>query len=84
MAARPFPAKDKLNICFAHVAYRMGQQFALRNTGIKSFEVRSVAELEQRIGEADVVVVSGFWRNEFIAKAPRLAFIQSISAGLDQ
>ena len=84
MPARTFPAKDKLNICFAHVAYRMGQQFALRNTGINSFEVRSLDELEKRIGEADVLLVSGLWRNEFIAKAPRLAFIQSISAGLDQ
>jgi phosphoglycerate dehydrogenase-like enzyme len=36
------------------------------------------------VGEADVLVVSGFWRNEFAAKAPRLRFIQSISAGVDQ
>src|SRR5262245_44350160 len=28
--------------------------------------------------------VSMLWRNEFIARAPRLAFIQSISAGTDQ
>jgi D-2-hydroxyacid dehydrogenase (NADP+) len=84
MTARILPAKDKLTICFAHVAYRMGERFALRNTGLKSFEVRNRDELEQRIGEADVLLVSGLWRNELIAKAPRLAFIQSISAGLDQ
>lgn len=81
---RTLPPKDKLNVCFAHVAYRMGERFALRNTGIKSFEVRSLDELERRISEADVLLVSGLWRNELIAKAPRLAFIQSISAGLDQ
>ena len=62
----------------------MGERFALRNTGLKSFEVRSPDELEARIGEADVLLVSGLWQNELIAKAPKLAFIQSISAGLDQ
>ena len=84
MAVRTLPAKDRLTICFAHVAYRMAERFALRNTGIKSFEVRSLDELAGRIGEADVLLVSGLWRNELIAQAPRLAFIQSISAGLDQ
>ena len=84
MATRTLPAKDRLTICFAHVAYRMAERFALRNTGLKSFEVRSPDEFAGRIGEADVLLVSGLWRNELIAKAPRLAFIQSISAGLDQ
>src|SRR4051812_37416456 len=84
MTARTLPAKNKLTICFAHVAYQMAARFALRNAGINAFEVRSLDELERRIGEADVLLVSGLWRNEFISKAPRLAFIQSISAGLDQ
>lgn len=79
-----FPAKDSLTIGFAHVAYRLAERFALRNTGIRHFEVRSVDELAARIGEADALVVSGFWRNEFAARAPRLRFIQSISAGTDQ
>lgn len=73
-----------MTICFAHPAYRMQERFLLRNTGIKSFEVRTLDELRARIGEADVLSVSGFWRNEFIASAPRLALIQSISAGTDQ
>jgi phosphoglycerate dehydrogenase-like enzyme len=84
MTARPLPAKDQLTICFAHVAYRLAERFALRNTGLRAFEVRSFDELDRRIGEADVLLASGLWRNELIAKAPRLAFIQSISAGLDQ
>jgi phosphoglycerate dehydrogenase-like enzyme len=84
MTPRPLPAKDKLTICFAHVAYRMAERFALRNTGLRSFEVRSLDELQARIGEADVLLVSGLWRNDLIAKAPKLALIQSISAGLDQ
>ena len=81
---RKLPARQDLTICFAHPAYRMQERFALRNTGIKSFEVRSRDELAARIGEAHVLSVSGFWRNDLIGLAPRLAFIQSISAGTDQ
>ena len=84
MSARPLPAKDKLTLCFAHVAYRMGERFALRNAGIAWFEVRNLDDLKARIAEADVLLCSGLWRNELIPAAPRLAFIQSISAGTDQ
>jgi D-2-hydroxyacid dehydrogenase (NADP+) len=71
-------------VCFAHPAYRMQERFLPRNTGMRSFQVRSLDELKARIGEADVLSVSGLWRNEFIELASRLAFIQSISAGTDQ
>jgi phosphoglycerate dehydrogenase-like enzyme len=81
---RTLPAKDQLTICFAHVAYRMAERFALRNTGIGYFEVRTLDELTSRLGEFDLLCVSMLWRNEFIQRAPRLAFIQSISAGTDQ
>ncbi len=84
MSARPLRAKDKLTVCFAHVAYRMGERFALRNTGLDWFEVRSLEDLKARIAEVDVLLCSGLWRNELIPAAPRLAFIQSISAGMDQ
>ena len=84
MTTRTLPAKDRMTICFAHSAYRMGERFALRETGISHFEVRSLEDIRARVGEADVVVVSGLWRNEFIQAASRLAFIQSISAGTDQ
>ena len=81
---RTLPAKDQLTICFAHVVYRMAERFALRNTGIGYFEVRTLDELTSRLGEFDLLCVSMLWRNEFIQRAPRLAFIQSISAGTDQ
>jgi phosphoglycerate dehydrogenase-like enzyme len=84
MSPRPLPAKDKVTVCFAHVAYCLGERFALRNAGIDWFEVRSLDDLKARIGEADVLLCSGLWRNELIPAAPRLAFIQSISAGTDQ
>lgn len=81
---RPLPTREKLNICFAHVAYRMGERFALRETGLKWFEVRTLEEVKARIAEVDVLLCSGLWRNELIPLAPRLCFIQSISAGTDQ
>jgi D-2-hydroxyacid dehydrogenase (NADP+) len=84
MSARHLPAREKLTICFAHVAYRMGERFALRNAGLSWFEVRSSEDLKARIEDVDVLLVSGLWRNELIPAARRLAFIQSISAGTDQ
>ena len=78
------PAKDQLTICFAHAAYQMQTCFAARDTGISSFELRERTELDQRIGEADVLVVSGMWHNGLIPAAGRLRFIQSISSGTDQ
>jgi D-2-hydroxyacid dehydrogenase (NADP+) len=79
-----FPSKENLTICFAHAAYRMKDRFELRKTGIRNFEVRAYDDLAKRIGEADVVLASGMWKNELIAHAPRLKFIQSISSGVDQ
>ena len=51
------PTKDKLTVCFAHAAYRMGERFALRNTGLDWFEVRTLDDLKARIGEVDVLLV---------------------------
>ena len=79
-----FPPKEDLTICFAHVAYRMADRFALRGAGIRHFQVNSPEELTVRIGDADVLSVSMMWRNSLIARAPKLKFIQSISAGTDQ
>ena len=78
------PSKDHLTICFAHVAYRLRDRFLALATGIESFEVRDGGALEQRIGDADVLVISGLWRNELLPRAKRLRFIQSIGAGTDQ
>jgi len=78
------PPKDKLTICFAHVAYQLRQRFLALDTGINCFEVRDAATLEQRIGKADVLVISGLWRNDLLPQATRLRFIQSIGAGTDQ
>jgi phosphoglycerate dehydrogenase-like enzyme len=78
------PDKDTLSICFAHVAYRLHERFAALATGIGCFEVRDAESLTARIGEADVLVVSGLWDNRLLDRATRLRFIQSIGAGTDQ
>ena len=78
------PPRDQLTVCFAHVAYRFADRFALRNTGIRFVEVRSRDELDAQVGQADVLVCSGLWRNDLPAIAPRLRFVQSASAGTDQ
>jgi phosphoglycerate dehydrogenase-like enzyme len=79
-----FPPKDRLTICFAHTAYQLQERFLHRQMTVNSFGVRTPDEFERRIGEADVVVVSGMWRNDLLDRAQRLHFIQSISAGTDQ
>ncbi len=78
------PPKESLTICFAHSAYRMKERFDLRGCGVKNFQVHSYDELQKRVGEADVVVVSGMWKNDLIPQAGKLKFIQSISSGMDQ
>src|SRR5262252_6444391 len=78
------PASDQLSICFAHVAYRLHERFSALDTGIGSFAVRDPATLQKRVGEADVVVISGPWQNSLLDRAGRLRFIQSIGAGTDQ
>ena len=84
MNAAPFPSRDVLTIGFAHVAYRAAEEFAARRTGLAHFEVRTLEELERRAPEADVLVVSGLWRNTLLSTAPKLRFVQSFSTGTDQ
>lgn len=76
--------KDELTICFAHVAYQLQPQFERRETGLNSFQVWRRDQLDARIGEADVLVISGLWRDDLLERAGRLRFIQSIGAGVDQ
>src|ERR1700739_4576041 len=78
------PPKDSLTICFAHAAYQMQATFDALHTGIANFELRDRATLDQRIGEADVLVVSGLWHNGLIGLGGKLRFVQSIGSGTDQ
>jgi phosphoglycerate dehydrogenase-like enzyme len=78
------PARDTLNICFAHVAYPLAEIFAARQTGLRHFQVWQRDQLPTKLADAHVLVVSGFWRNELLDHAPNLRFIQAIGAGYDQ
>jgi D-2-hydroxyacid dehydrogenase (NADP+) len=81
---KAFPPRGALMVGFAHVAYRGAEAFAARRLGVAHFGVRTFEELERRAPEADVLVVSGLWRNSLIMSAPKLSFVQSFSAGTDQ
>lgn len=78
------PSKDSLTICFAHVAYQLAAQFARRKTGVSHLQAWTREELDKRIGEVDVLVISGLWRNDLLDRAGKLRFIQSVGAGTDQ
>ena len=75
---------DEIVVCFAHVAYRLQERFAALATEINSFAVRDADTLMRRVGDADVLVISGLWQNHLLDHAARLRFIQSIGAGTDQ
>lgn len=77
-----FPANP--TICFAHAAYRCADRFAVRGAPFPHFEVRNLEDLQARLPEADLLVVSGLWRNTLPALTTRLKYVQSLSAGTDQ
>ena len=73
-----------ITIHFAHTAYQFSALFEQRNTSIKHFQTWTAADTAARIGEGDVLVVTGFWNNELLANADKLKFIQVCGAGYDQ
>ena len=78
------PPNDKLTMCFAHPAYQLHELFSALDTGISSFSVRDPEALKNRVGEADVLVISGLWHDGLLDRASKLRFIQAIGAGTDQ
>ncbi len=79
-----FSAPENLTIQFAHSAYRLADTFADRRPEIATFQTWSVEETRARLGEADVLVLSGFWSNDMLDAATRLGFIQICAVGYDQ
>lgn len=79
-----FPALSGLRIHFAHSAYRLAERFDARGTGITHFQTWTPEDTRRRIGEAHVLVTSGFWRNDLLAEAEALRFIQVCSVGYNQ
>ncbi|MCH7982508.1 MAG: D-2-hydroxyacid dehydrogenase [Chloroflexi bacterium] len=62
----------------------MEERYALRRPRVNFYQTWSPEETMDRIDEADVFVVSGFWDNALLERASKLKYIQSIGAGYDQ
>ena len=83
-AAVTIPPRVRLNILCAHVAYQMAATFEKRATGIRHSQAWNNDELNAQMPGADVLVISGLWRNDLLERSSKLRFIQSIGAGTDQ
>ena len=75
---------NDITIHFSHSAYQLSTLFEQRETGIKHFQTWNSDELRARMGDGDVLVLSGFWKNDMLAAADKLRFIQVCAAGFDQ
>jgi len=78
------PKREKLRLLFAHAAYDMKPIFDGMETGIETIQVSNYEDLKSRLPEADVLVASGLWKNELLEHAPKLKYLQSVSAGTNQ
>jgi D-2-hydroxyacid dehydrogenase (NADP+) len=77
------PSRDKIAVVAAHPSYQIAKVLKARAADIACVQVFTRDELKSRINAADVLVASGTWNNDLIPFAPRLKFIQSVSAGTD-
>ena len=76
--------KDDITIHFAHSAYQFSTMLDKRDTGINHFQTWTPDETRARIAEGDVLISTGFWRNDLLPLADNLKFIQVCGAGYDQ
>ncbi len=84
MTTEFLPPRDRLTVHFAHVAYRLAERFARRETGIRHFQTWNTEDTFRRCGEGDVLVLSGFWDDAMLERAARLRFIQVCAAGYER
>jgi phosphoglycerate dehydrogenase-like enzyme len=75
---------NDITIHFIHPAYQLAPLFEQRNAGIKHFQSWTMDEAYARMGDGDVIVVSGYWKNDMLETADRLKFTQVCGAGYDQ
>ena len=78
------PSDDTLVIHFAHVAYRLAERFALRETGIEHFQTWSRDDTRARIAEGHVLVLSGLWSDDMLDAATNTRFVQVCAAGYER
>ena len=84
MTTEALPPRKRLTIHFAHVAYRLAERFARRETGIRHFQTWNAQDTIRRCAEADVLVLSGLWDNAMLDRATRLRFVQVCAAGYER
>ncbi len=73
----------EITVHFAHPAYQLAAAFARRETGIAHFQTWTREDLRDRIGDGDVLVLSGYWDNALLPHAGKLKLIQVCGAGYD-
>lgn len=79
-----FPPPDQVTIQFSHVAYDFTRHFGARNTGLNFYQTRTYENTLERIPEADVLLVSGFWKDQLLEHAAKLKYVQAIGVGYEQ
>lgn len=71
-------------IYVAHEYYDIRAELEKRPGSPPCVQVRTFAQLEQIIPQAEILVISMLWRDSLLERAPRLKLIQSISSGVEQ
>lgn len=75
---------DRPTILFAHAVYALAATARARSLPAEILEARTPEQTEALLPQADVLVISGLWRNALLAKMDRVKLVQSVSAGVDQ
>lgn len=78
------PAPGETKILFARSRYALKTAFDNLQTGMRAEEAADASTLQALLSDADILVVGGDWKNEWLAQAGRLKFVQSISSGTNQ
>lgn len=71
-------------LTIAHAAYEFAPALEARGVPGPHRIARTVEETKAILADTTTLVISGLWRDEYLDLAPKLSFVQSISAGTDQ
>lgn len=79
----PFPGAA-LKIVAAHSTFHVAGELRRRDPACHAIDLRNTGALEAHLSDVDVLVISGLWDNRFLSLAPRLRYVQSVSAGVER
>ena len=79
-----FPSPDDTTVQFGHFSYRMDERYSVRDSRANHFQTWTLEESIERISEADVYVLTGFFNEELLERATKLKYIQGIRVGYGQ